>query len=758
MTVGPELLAEAIRRTRMVPFLKPSPWQVSGLIEPAPVAWQVPLVVCDIFDSLPPAPLSVLPGTLLFSMPDGPVSIDLSLTTVLDQGEDSVPRIFFSKIGSSGDMYFGTFAPAAGYERAFAPVLAICELFASNDDANTSARQVVGRAFRSQEAVDAWVREVLDAPTEDTEGTTEVPTWWQATATTTNATATTLRGDAFLQRVQRAVGREYRIIEQVAQGGFGALFKAHQVNLDRAVAIKVLLPANADDPQFVVAFRKEARLIAGLEHPHIVPINQFGVGDGIWWLSMRWIDFKSRQEVMNEYRSIDACLGLMRQVASALDFAHTRRVVHRDIKLPNLLISRAGHAYVADFGIAAELESSRDEMAGSGSYPFMPPEQFAGEGVGPATDQYALGQVVHELLTGGRLAVTAPDGNWLKAAQAGSRAIDSKLPEPVRRAIARALAPDPADRFPSVSAFIEAMEAARDTHVVEPVNDRLRRDAVDGIARRAAAASPDVQRPLRQSNRRRSARSSPLAARHAKLPALEPWWLEHLRDLSDPTVEKGETLSPDRPTARHQRLWAEATAWLDAVRGVVLSDLSTPWSVQPNQWQIGRLSYTYWGRIVPDDGTGLDDAFHVGVQLSKRLKWVPHLEPSLRHLADTPVITVWGSTNDRLIEARGLDVARWRYGQRMHRALVDRPELWRSGGALVRYTDAAGVTTLVRPETYFDAIGGPESDIGNCDLFSPILTLDEVLRDPADAGRRVAGFIRLLAEIVADARTGLTEA
>lgn len=756
MAMVPEVLAEAIRRTRVVPFIKPSPWPVPGLVEPVPVAWQAPQVVCENLNA-PPGTLTVLPGGLLFNTPDGPLTIDPSDTTVVEGSEDEVPRIVFSTLAGTGNFFMGTLAPVQGREREFAPVLAICELFAPNDETETSARQPRGRIFRSQEEVDAWLREVMDAPTADTNDTTEVPTWWQATESQTNNAATTLRGDAFLQRVQRAVGREYRIIEQVGQGGFGALFKAHQVNLDRRVAIKVLLPTNADDPQYVVAFRKEARLIAGLEHPHIVPINQFGVGDGIWWLSMRWIDFKSRQEVMNEYRSLDACLGLMRQVASALDFAHERRVVHRDIKLPNLLISRSGHAYVADFGIAAELESSRDEMAGSGSYPFMPPEQFTGEGVGPATDQYALGQVVHELLTGGRLAVTAPDGNWQKAAQSGSRSIDRNLPEPVRQAIARALAPAPAERFPSVTAFIEAMAAARDTQVVEPFSDRLWHDAVGG-AHRTAAAPPDVPRPPRQSNRRRSARSSPLAARHEQLPALEPWWLEHLRDLTDPTVEKGDSLSPDRPTMRHQRLWAEATTWLESVRGVVLADLPAPWRVHPNQWQIGRLSYTYWGRLVPEDGTGLDDAFHVGVQLSKRLKWVPKLEPSLQHLAETPVIAVWGSTNDRLIESRGLDVARWRYGQRMHRALVDRPELWRSGGALVRYTDSEGTTTLVHPETYFEAIGGPESNVGSCDLFSPILTLDDVLRDPADAGRRVAGFIRLLAEIVADARSGLTKA
>lgn len=758
MTVVPELLAEAIRRTRMVPFVNPSPWPVPGLVEPGPVAWQVPLVECSMFDSLPPAALSVLPGKLVFSTPAGPMSIDLGLTVLPDHDEDSVPLIFFSTIGSSGKLYLGTFAPIAESIRAFAPVLAICELCQSSDDDGTSTRQVMARTFRSLDAVNAWVREVMDAPTENTDSNTETPTSWQTTATTTNKTATTLHGDAFVQRVQRAVGREYRIIEQVGQGGFGALFKAHQVNLDRQVAIKVLLPTNADDPQFVVAFRKEARLIAGLEHPHIVPINQFGVGDGIWWLSMRWIDFKSRQEVMSEYGSLDACLGLMRQIASALDFAHERRVVHRDIKLPNILISRTGHAYVADFGIAAELESSRDEMAGSGSYPFMPPEQFSGDGIGPATDQYALGQVVHELLTGGRLAVTAPDGNWLRAAVSGKRTVDAKLPEQVRRAIIRALAPDPAERFPSVTAFIEAMALAGDTQMVEPRKGRLPHEAIDGLARRAPAELRNAPRAPRQSNRQRPARNSPLAARHAKLPALETWWLEHLRDLTDPTVEKGDSLAADRPTMRHQRLWAEATAWLDSVRGIVLNDLPSPWRVHPNQWQIGRLSYTYWGRIVPEDGTGLDDAFHVGVQLSKRLKWVPKLEPSLRHLADTPVIAVWGSTNDRLIESRGLEEERWQYGRLMHLALVDRPELWRSGGALVRYTDPEGTTRLVRPETYFREIGGPESDIGNCDLFSPILTLDEVLRDPADAGRRVAGFIRLLAEIVADARTGLTNA
>jgi len=238
------------------------------------------------------------------------------------------------------------------------------------------------------------------------------------------------------------------------------------------------------------------------------------------------------------------------------------------------------------------------------------------------------------------------------------------------------------------------------------------------------------------------------------LPLPQAWWWEHLGALSDATVEKGPNRTPTSRTGRHERLWVEAGAWVDGLLSAMFGAGTETWVNRPNQFQIGKLSYTYWARIAPLDEGGLGDAFHVGLQISKRLKWVDEAEPELADLMDQPVLGLWASTDDRLIERLGHPDLPQLYGQVQHDLLRTRPELWARGGALVRIAGERK-SRLLRARTYIEELDAgqltPEVRFGpprTFALFSPLVTLDQVRADPAGVSRMVATYLKILAEAV----------
>jgi len=199
----------------------------------------------------------------------------------------------------------------------------------------------------------------------------------------------------------------YRLIERIGSGGFGAVYRARQSTVNREVALKVILPGLANQPDFIRRFETEAMLIARLEHPHIVPLYDYWRDQTGAYLVMRYLKGGSLRNVLDseDKLGISAIVLIMEQICSALDLAHRSQVIHRDIKPDNILLDEDGNAYLADFGIAKDLDVTADgALTGAdavvGSLDYISPEQARSEAITARTDIYSLGVTLHELLTG----------------------------------------------------------------------------------------------------------------------------------------------------------------------------------------------------------------------------------------------------------------------------------------------------------------------------------------------------------------------
>ncbi len=258
----------------------------------------------------------------------------------------------------------------------------------------------------------------------------------------------------------------YRVVAHLGRGGMATVYRAHDPALDRDVALKVLPAEFLHDPAFAERFRQEARVAAKLEHPHIVPVHAFGIEEGRPWMAMRLLPGGSLAERVRrgplEPREAAARL---REVADALDYAHTRGIVHRDVKPANVLLDGASRAYLADFGIARMLEGSSVATATGliqGSPSYMAPEQAMGAKVDRLADVYALGVMAFECLTG-RVPYTGttPVAILMKHVQEPvPEPTAAEVPPALAAVLRRCLAKAPADRWPSAGAFAVALEEA----------------------------------------------------------------------------------------------------------------------------------------------------------------------------------------------------------------------------------------------------------------------------------------------------------
>lgn len=255
----------------------------------------------------------------------------------------------------------------------------------------------------------------------------------------------------------------FQIVSLVGRGGMAAVYKAYEPELDRHVALKVLPAAFLHDREFGQRFEREAKVIAKLEHPHIVPIHRFGIDGGTPWMSMRLLRSETLADLL-EKRRVDGrrMISILSQVAEALDYAHRRKVVHRDIKPGNILFDEQECAYVGDFGIARLTEASvvltqTGTIAGTPQY--MSPEQALGKRVDHRSDLYSLGVIAYEVMTG-RLPFAA-DNMMALLMQHAQEPVP--VPEPdeappsVVQPIIRCLEKDPARRWPTAAAFVDAL-------------------------------------------------------------------------------------------------------------------------------------------------------------------------------------------------------------------------------------------------------------------------------------------------------------
>jgi Tfp pilus assembly protein PilF/predicted Ser/Thr protein kinase len=260
----------------------------------------------------------------------------------------------------------------------------------------------------------------------------------------------------------------YRITKQLGVGGMATVWKAYHPALDRYVAIKVLHPSFKEDPQFTARFQREAKIVAKLTHPHIVPIYDFSEHEGMAYLVMRYIDGRTLKAILREGPlPLDRVMDILEPAGQALAYAHDQGVLHRDIKPSNFILSSEGEVFLTDFGLARMAETgdstlSRDMLVGTPQY--ISPEQARGERLDARTDIYSLGVVLFEMLTG-KVPYDADTPyavihDHIFSPLPLPTEFKPDVPGPVERVVLKALAKDRDDRFENVREMVSALQEA----------------------------------------------------------------------------------------------------------------------------------------------------------------------------------------------------------------------------------------------------------------------------------------------------------
>jgi serine/threonine-protein kinase len=259
--------------------------------------------------------------------------------------------------------------------------------------------------------------------------------------------------DPLAERLSALFGRELELERLLGRGGMAAVYSAFDPALQRRVAVKVLLPEIAEDPEMVTRFLREGRTVAALQHPHVVAVYGVREGDGVSAIVMQFVEGRSLDVVVAEKGRLPlAAAGLvLSQVAAGLQHAHDRGIVHRDVKPANVLLDSAGSAIVSDFGIARRqgVTSITGEGMVFGTIAYMSPEQRRGEAIGPPADQYAFGVMAFEVLTG-RLPFTGTVQEMMRGhlydPPPALRPLRADVPVGVEALVLRMLEKDPAAR------------------------------------------------------------------------------------------------------------------------------------------------------------------------------------------------------------------------------------------------------------------------------------------------------------------------
>jgi eukaryotic-like serine/threonine-protein kinase len=272
--------------------------------------------------------------------------------------------------------------------------------------------------------------------------------------------------EALQARLQRLVKGKYEILRLLGKGGMGAVFLAHDLTLEREVAIKVLPPDFSTDPQVIKRFQQEAKTAAKLDHNNIIPIYRVESEEGLNYFVMKYISGTSLEDVLESKQPLtyDYVQRILWEAACALGHAHSRNVVHRDVKPANIMFDHDGRVMLTDFGISKALQSASG-LTGTGMIigtpHYMAPEQAKGQPVDGRADQYSLGVVGYRLLAGslpfsGDSVHTILYKHIFEEAPRVS-ALRKDIPRFLTDPIQRSLSKDPVERFPTMEEFATAI-------------------------------------------------------------------------------------------------------------------------------------------------------------------------------------------------------------------------------------------------------------------------------------------------------------
>ena len=295
-------------------------------------------------------------------------------------------------------------------------------------------------------------------------------------------------------QVGQTVGR-YHVLEQLGEGGMATVYKAFDTRLEREVAIKVILSSKQQTQEIIRRFEREAKSLAKLSHANIIKVLDYGDHDGSPYLVMEFSPVGTLKEKLGAPMPWQEAAKLLMPIAKALKYAHEQKIIHRDVKPSNILITESGDPMLSDFGIAKVLEADKSwDLTGTGvgigTPKYMAPEQGMGKKIDHRVDIYALGIVLFEMLTGRTpFRADTPLAVLIKQINAPlprPRDLVGSIPEQVEQVIIKALAKSPQDRFENMGAFIEALKKL----AIEPAPkiDKPRQIPVRKIPRLAVIA------------------------------------------------------------------------------------------------------------------------------------------------------------------------------------------------------------------------------------------------------------------------------
>jgi serine/threonine-protein kinase len=324
---------------------------------------------------------------------------------------------------------------------------------------------------------------------------------------------------------------------------------AQDTQLGRRVALKILQPRFAQDQEFVERFRREASAAAGLQHPNVVNVFDRGEFDGTYYIAMEYVQGASLRDLINEGMSVEAAVGVTRQILAAAKFAHSHGVIHRDFKPGNVLVDREGRATVTDFGIAkagvSEITQTGSVM---GTAQYLSPEQAQGLAVTAASDLYSIGVILYEALTG-RVPFEADSAVAVALKQVSEvprppSELNPAVPKALDAVVLKAMAKDPANRFQSADEFDAALtEAERnpsgapvETASFAPVPVATPETAEPAAAAPAEAPPPPGAPRQDEKQRRRWWRWAIIAVLIAGLVGLAVWALTLPEQVTVPSV------------------------------------------------------------------------------------------------------------------------------------------------------------------------------------------------------------------------------